>query len=173
MDIVHIVQIRPRQNVSPRLWCLALALTHLVPTPAGPGPLLPPFSGLWCFLCFLWRQVDFEAPVPYSALLNLWAMLDKLKLVAIRGIKHRGLHRFFDRGDARRLHPEHVVRIAAILEALDRPDALSLLALPIYRLHPLKGDRKGLWSVRVSGNWRLVFRFDRGDAFDLDLMDYH
>ena len=100
-------------------------------------------------------------------------MFDKLNLVAIRGIKHRGLHRFFDRGDARRLHPEHVVRIAAILEALDRPDALSLLALPIYRRHPLKGDRKGLWSVRVSGNWRLVFRFDRGDAFDLDLMDYH
>jgi proteic killer suppression protein len=42
-----------------------------------------------------------------------------------------------------------------------------------YRLHPLKGDQKGYWSVSISGNWRIVFRFENGDVFDVDLVDYH
>jgi proteic killer suppression protein len=45
--------------------------------------------------------------------------------------------------------------------------------LPGYRLHRLKGEWKGYWSVTISGNWRIVFRFEDGDAFDLDLVDYH
>ena len=45
--------------------------------------------------------------------------------------------------------------------------------IPCYRLHPLKGDRKGQWSVRVSGNWRVTFRFLNGEAVDVDLVDYH
>ena len=44
---------------------------------------------------------------------------------------------------------------------------------PTYRLHPLKGDRRSQWSVRVSGNWRIVFRFVDGEAVDVDLVDYH
>ena len=47
------------------------------------------------------------------------------------------------------------------------------MELPGYRLHPLKGDRRGQWSVRVSGNWRIVFRFVEGEAVDVDLIDYH
>lgn len=44
---------------------------------------------------------------------------------------------------------------------------------PGFALHPLRGDRRGFWSVRVSGNWRVIFRFEEGDAFDVDLVDYH
>ena len=47
------------------------------------------------------------------------------------------------------------------------------MSVPGYRLHPLKGKRAGLWSVRVSGNWRIVFRFENGDAYDVELTDYH
>jgi proteic killer suppression protein len=45
--------------------------------------------------------------------------------------------------------------------------------LPGYRLHPLRGERKGHWSVTISGNWRISFRFEDGEAFDVDLTDYH
>ena len=94
-------------------------------------------------------------------------------LVAIRNVRHGGIKQFFDRGDARRLHPAHVARIGRILAALDSDDALEVLSAATFRLHPLKGDRKGLWSVRVSDNWRIVFRLEDGHVFDVDLTDYH
>ena len=47
------------------------------------------------------------------------------------------------------------------------------MGLPGYGLHPLKGDRAGFWSVSVSGNWRIIFRFKNGTAYDVDLTDYH
>ena len=94
-------------------------------------------------------------------------------LVAIRNVRHRAIRRFFERGDARRLHPAHVARIGRILAALDRDDALEVLSAATFRLHPLTGNRKGLWSVRVSGNWRIVFRLEYGHVFDFDLTDYH
>jgi len=56
---------------------------------------------------------------------------------------------------------------------LDRAQHLSDLDLPGYRLHPLKGELKGMWSIPISGNWRIAFRFANGDAFDVDLTDYH
>ena len=64
-------------------------------------------------------------------------------------------------------------RIADVLAHLDGAVKPSDLALPGYRLHPLKGDLKGRWSVMISGNWRMVFRFEAGDAFDVDLVDCH
>ena len=94
-------------------------------------------------------------------------------LVAIRNVRHNGIRRFFEHGDARRLHPAHVARIGRILAALDRDDSLEVLSAATYRLHPLKGDRRGLWSVRVSGRWRIVFRLEDGHVFDVDLTDYH
>ena len=60
-----------------------------------------------------------------------------------------------------------------MLAHLDRAQRPTDLDLPGYRLHPLKGDMKGLWSVTISGNWRIVFRLEDGDAFDVDLVDYH
>ena len=57
----------------------------------------------------------------------------------------------------------------------DLDDAVkpSDLDLPGYHLHPMKGDMKGFWSISISGNWRIVFRFKEGDAYDIDLIDYH
>ena len=96
-----------------------------------------------------------------------------MSLVAIRSIRHSGLKRFFERGDARRLPPDRLSRIAGILAKLDGITAIADMDQHDYRLHPLKGDRKGYWSVRVSANWRITFRFERGAVFDIDLADYH
>ena len=60
-----------------------------------------------------------------------------------------------------------------MLAHLDMAAKPSDLDLPGYRLHPLKGDLKGLWSVTISGNWRIIFSFKDGDASDVDLVDYH
>jgi proteic killer suppression protein len=66
-----------------------------------------------------------------------------------------------------------VRRIRDVLAHLDRAVKPSDLDLPGYRLHPLKGGLKGCWSVTLSGNWRIVFRFEDGAALDVDLTDYH
>jgi toxin HigB-1 len=60
-----------------------------------------------------------------------------------------------------------------MLTVLDSATTLQALDLPRYRLHPLKGDLKGFWSVTVRANWRIIFRFDGEDAFDVELTDYH
>ena len=65
------------------------------------------------------------------------------------------------------------LRIRRILTELVAAQSAQDVDLPGYRLHPLKGDRQGQWSVRVSGNWRIVFRFVDGEAVDVDLIDYH
>ena len=85
----------------------------------------------------------------------------------IRTFRHRGLKRLFEQGDSSKVQADQVDRIGDVLAHLD--GALR----PSYRLHPLKGDLKGVWSVMISGNWRMVFRFEAGDAFDVDLVDYH
>ena len=64
-------------------------------------------------------------------------------------------------------------RIRRVLTALQDARSPRNLDLPGWRLHQLKGDRRGQWSVRVSGNWRIVFRFADGEAVDVDLTDYH
>lgn len=64
-------------------------------------------------------------------------------------------------------------KVRRILSALDAAESPLEMNLPGFRLHRLKGDRKGYWSVTVSGNWRIVFRFEDGNAVDIDLLDYH
>ena len=93
--------------------------------------------------------------------------------LVIKTIRHRGLKRLYQQQDPSKLRADLVVRIADVLAHLDTAMRPQDLDVPGYRLHPLKGDMKGLWSVMVSGNWRIVFRFENGDAFDVDLMDYH
>ena len=88
-------------------------------------------------------------------------------------IIHAGLRRLYERDDARRLNPAHVRRIRRILTDLDVARSPRNLDAPEYRLHPLKGDLRGRWSVRVSSNWRIVFRFEDFEAVDVDLIDYH
>jgi len=91
----------------------------------------------------------------------------------IRSFKHRGIERFFTRGDYRGIPAQYAPRLERMLDRLDislRPEDMRL---PGYRFHPLKGDRKGHYAVSVSGNWRLTFRFEGEDAFDVNLEDYH
>jgi proteic killer suppression protein len=91
----------------------------------------------------------------------------------IKTFRHRGLRCLFQDGDPSKVRADQARRIADVLAHLDQASRPSDLDLPGYRLHPLKGDLKGLWSVTISGNWRIVFRFEDGDAFDVDLTDYH
>ena len=86
---------------------------------------------------------------------------------------HKGLQRFYARGDARGLNADYVARIRRLLTTLQDAGSPQDMALPGWRLHRLTGDRQGQWSVRVSGNWRIVFRFVDGVAVDVDLIDYH
>ncbi len=91
----------------------------------------------------------------------------------IRTFRHRGLKRLYERDDPTRLAAGLAERIALALADLDEVSKPRDIDLPGYRLHPLKGNLKGLWSISVSGNWRIVFRFEDGDVYDVDLVDYH
>ena len=86
---------------------------------------------------------------------------------------HRGLRALFELHDARRLNISLVARIEQILSDLDAAESAHDMNRPGYRLHALKGAQRGLWSVRVSDNWRIVFRFVGGEAVDVNLIDYH
>lgn len=91
----------------------------------------------------------------------------------IRGFRHRGLQLLYERGERRKVLANHADKIERILARLDEARVIGNMNLPGFRLHPLKGALSGQWSVSVSGNWRIVFRFEDGDAWDLDLVDYH
>jgi len=91
----------------------------------------------------------------------------------IRSFRHRGLKRLYERGDRRQLRPDQVDKIERILARLDEADEVGEMALPGFRLHPLKGELAGFWAVTVPANWRVIFRFEAGHAHDVDLVDYH
>ncbi len=91
----------------------------------------------------------------------------------IRSFKHRGLKRFFVDGDKKLLNHQLIERINLLLDALDVARIVSDMNFPGAYLHELKGNRKGFWSVRVSGNWRITFRFENENAYDVNLEDYH
>ena len=91
----------------------------------------------------------------------------------ILGFRHRGLERLFERGDRKGIPPNLVAKIERVLARLDEATEHGHMNLPGFALHPLKGNLAGFWSVRVSGNWRIVFRFDGRDVRDVDLVDYH
>lgn len=91
----------------------------------------------------------------------------------IRSFRHKGLRRLYEDGDRRKVQAAQADRIERILARLDQASEPGHMGLPGYRLHPLKGDLAGFWSVTVSGNWRVVFRFEGGHALDVDLIDYH
>jgi proteic killer suppression protein len=91
----------------------------------------------------------------------------------IRNFRHKGLDRFFRKSDRREVDAKRADRIMRILDRLDAVSKPEDMALPGYAFHPLKGDRKGVYSISVSGNWRITFRFVEGDAIDVNLEDYH
>ena len=91
----------------------------------------------------------------------------------IRNFRHKGLARFFQTGSKAGIYPQHARRLKLILARLNAariPEDMDLAGL---RLHPLTGDMKGFWSVDVSGNWRVIFRFEENNAVDADYLDYH
>lgn len=91
----------------------------------------------------------------------------------IRNIKHRGLKRLYERDDPAGIRPDLLENVEDILARLDGAETPQALNLPGYRLHKLKGDLAGFWSVTVRANWRIIFRFEGMDAFDVELIDYH
>jgi toxin HigB-1 len=91
----------------------------------------------------------------------------------IIGFRHKGLKRLYEDDDRRGVNPQYVERIENILGLLEAAEKVEDMDLPSLRLHPLTGNLKGFWAVSVRANWRIVFRFDNGDAFDVDLIDYH
>lgn len=93
--------------------------------------------------------------------------------LVITSFKHRGLKRLYERGDRSGIRPDLLDTVEDILARFDEADTPQALNLPGYRLHPLKGELKGFWSVTVRANWRIIFRFQDADAFDVELIDYH
>ena len=91
----------------------------------------------------------------------------------IKSFRHKGLQNFFFDGTKKGIQPKHAEKLADILDLLDAATEIKDMTFPGSDLHPLKGDLRGFWSVKVSGNWRVIFRFENGDAFDVDYVDYH
>jgi len=91
----------------------------------------------------------------------------------IKSFKHKGLKRFFESGSAGGIQAKHEKRLRMQLAALDTAKVINDLDIPGYKLHPLKGDKKGIWAITVNGNWRLTFEFSDGNAYLLDYEDYH
>ena len=91
----------------------------------------------------------------------------------IRSFVHKGLELFYTKGSAKGIQAQHAKRLQLILGLLDSAKVVEDLNAPSLALHPLKGDRKGLWSVTVQANWRITFRFVDGDAEIVNYLDYH
>jgi toxin HigB-1 len=91
----------------------------------------------------------------------------------IRSFKHKGLKRLFEDGETKGVAADHIQKIENILAVLNRAQGSEDMSLPGFALHQLKGELKGFWSVTVRANWRIVFRFENGDAYEVNLIDYH
>jgi proteic killer suppression protein len=91
----------------------------------------------------------------------------------VKSFRHAGIEKFFKTGSKAGIQPAHADKLSAQLYALDNARSPADLDTPGWRLHPLKGDLEGHWSIRVNGNWRLTFRFEGKDAILVDYQDYH
>lgn len=91
----------------------------------------------------------------------------------IRNFRHKGLAALYQDDQSRGVHQAHVKRLRQILALLDSAAVLEDMNAPGLRLHSLKGDWAGFHAVNVSGNWRVLFRFQDGDVYDVDYLDYH
>ena len=93
--------------------------------------------------------------------------------VMIRSICHKGLERLYEDDDSRGVIREHAEKLRDILARLDAAGTVADMDVPGFRLHPLKGQAKGFWTVTVRANWRVIFRFADRDVLDVDYVDYH
>ncbi len=91
----------------------------------------------------------------------------------IVSFRHKGLRLLYETGSAKGVQAAHKMKLLRILAAIDVAVAPAELTLLAYRLHPLKGDMAGHWSIWVNGNWRVTFRFVGADTELVDYQDYH
>lgn len=91
----------------------------------------------------------------------------------ILSFRHKGLKLLFEGTSRAKVKASDIGKIERILARLNEAANAKDMALPGYKLHPLKGDLVGFWSVWVSGNWRIIFRFEGVNVHDVDLIDYH
>jgi proteic killer suppression protein len=91
----------------------------------------------------------------------------------IKSFKHKGLEKFFKSGTTKGIQVSHAKRLRMQLAALDSALNIDDVDIPGYRLHALKGARKGLWSITVSGNWRLTFEMNENNVYIVNYEDYH
>ena len=91
----------------------------------------------------------------------------------IKSFKHKGLKKFYETGSRQGIQAQHASKLRMQLAALDSARVLDDLDIPGYRFHELKGNRKGIWSISVSGNWRVTFEFIDGNIFIVNYEDYH
>jgi len=93
--------------------------------------------------------------------------------VAILSFRHKGLERFFLSGTTAGIQAQHAGKLRLLLGRINVALEPRDMALPGLNLHPLRGDRKGSWAVKVSANWRITFKFSGPDVEDVDYEDYH
>jgi proteic killer suppression protein len=91
----------------------------------------------------------------------------------IQNFRHKGLRQLFESGIRAGVNPQHVPRLQGILALLETAETIDDMDLPGSNLHELKGERKGTWAVKVSGNWRVTFKIKQGDVTDVNYEDYH
>ena len=91
----------------------------------------------------------------------------------IKGFRHSGIESFFRNGSKAGIQPKHAKKLSLQLAVLNEANKASDMNLPGWYWHPLKGQLAGRWAVSVSGNWRLTYAFERGDAILIDYEDYH
>ena len=91
----------------------------------------------------------------------------------IKSFDHKGLEVFFKTGSTKGIQAKHAGRLGMMLDRLDAAAEVRDMNAPGYDLHPLKGKLAGHWSVKVSGNWRMTFRLENGNAYVVNYQDYH
>lgn len=91
----------------------------------------------------------------------------------IKSFRHKGLRAFFESGSKQGIQAKHASRLNLQLAIIDSATVVEDIRVPGFELHELAGDRKGTWSIRVNGNWRVTFAFVDGNAYVLDYEDYH
>ena len=91
----------------------------------------------------------------------------------IKSFRHKGLKKYFLTGSVSGIQAQHQRKLRMQLAAIDTAHKIDDINLPGFRLHPLKGDRNGIWSITVNGNWRITFEFIDGNAYILNYEDYH
>jgi proteic killer suppression protein len=91
----------------------------------------------------------------------------------IKSFRHKGLEKLYRTGSTAGVNPQHAKKLKRQLARLEAAEGPQDMNIPGWRLHPLKGSQHGHWSVMVSGNWRMTFAFEDGDAILVDYRDYH